>query len=123
MKSEVEKERSRVTFGVLLIAFGTVFLLGQFAQRGVLPYFHWWPGIVIAVGAAHALTARSTRTAISGGTLMLIGLWLFACVNHWYGLTFRIGWPIVLVIVGIEIILLSIFARRGAHAGEEQSHV
>ena len=60
----------------------------------------------------------------SGVSFMLMSIWFWACIYHWYGLTYRTAWPILLVIFGGEMIFASLLERLNpvAPAPEKEEH-
>src|SRR5437867_10242496 len=95
--SEMGRSRSarkRATFGVFLILVGVVFLLTRLGYLHAHMWREWWPGILMVFGFATMITPARPRHVASGLTMILIGFWFFACIDHWYGLTYRTGWPI-----------------------------
>ena len=111
MGIEPGRERKRAVFGVILIAAGIVMLLGQMGFAGLIPHLRWWPMIIFVIGAAQVLSASRARQVASGLSLMLVCLWFYACIYHWYGLTYHTAWPLLLVIFGGEMIIASVLAR------------
>lgn len=99
------KERKRVVWGVILISVGVVLLLSQLGYSGVLPDITWWPAILLVLGMAQIFAAERPKGIASGVSLMMMSVWFFACTHHWYGLTYRNGWPLLLVIFGGEMVL------------------
>ena len=110
-RMDAGRERRRIVWGVILIALGIVLLLGQLGYAGLIPPVHWWPSILFIIGAAQIFTAERPKTVASGVSLMLLSLWFFACTYHWYGLTYRTAWPLLLVIFGWEVIFASVLCR------------
>jgi len=114
--------RSRAVWGVLLIGAGVWFLL---RQLDILD-FDWrpvWPAIPIVIGVATIAAADKPKQVASGFAFILWGLWLFACNEHWYGLTYRTGWPLALVVVGLEMVLSAVLERMWpAKLKEEERH-
>src|SRR5215475_6872779 len=108
--SDGGRERRRAVWGVVLIGMGVLMLLGQLGVAGVVPHFRWWPMILFVIGAAQALSAERARHMASGLSLMVLCLWFYACIYHWYGLTYRTAWPLLLVIFGAEMIFSSLLA-------------
>ena len=111
LRIEGRRERRRVVWGVILVAVGVILLLGQLGLANVIPPLHWWPSILFVIGAAQILTAERPKAVASGLSLMLLSLWFFACIYHWYGLSYQNGWPLLLVIFGGEIVFASILGR------------
>lgn len=124
MGIEPGRDRKRVVFGVILIAVGIVMLLGQLGFAGLIPHLRWWPMIIFVIGAAQVLSASRARQVASGLSLMLVCLWFYACIYHWYGLTYHTAWPLLLVIFGGEMIFASVLARimPGPARQKEEPH-
>ncbi len=97
--------------GIVIIAIGVIFLLGNF---GVRVPAHWWavflliPAVGLLVTAIlfyrvdGALTGRAMGPLVGGILLLAMALAIF------FGLNWGLFWPIVLIAVGAAII-----ARRG----------
>ena len=114
--------RKRVVWGIVLITLGLYFLLGQL---GALEWVRWrpiWPSILIVIGLAWMLAPANRRQVASGFTFILLGFWLYACTLNWYGLTYRTGWPVLLVVFGFEMILMAVLDRLGPAKSEEEEH-
>ena len=45
---------------------------------------------------------------------LVFGVWFLACNHHWMGLTFRNSWPLVFVVMGVQIIVKALTPRRPA---------
>lgn len=107
-------------FGVMLILAGTAFLLHRV---GVLPWVvlaHWWPLVVIAMGAASIVSARSPRKLGSAVTFMLFGVYFLLSDGQYYGLNWGNSWPLALVAVGTGMVVRSIAAAIWPKADEEE---
>ncbi len=98
-------------WGAVLIAVGTVFLLDQLGVIAIEPIGHWWPAILILMGVIRLVAPESRRQLASGVTFVLLGLWFFACIRHWLGLGYHNAWPLLLVIIGAEIVLSAVLER------------
>jgi hypothetical protein len=108
-----------VTWGAVLIVIGLYLL---FAQMGLLDWVTWrpiWPSIFIVVGLIWMAVPSNPRQVGSGAFFVLLGLWFYACIQHWYGLTYRTGWPLLLVASGLDTILVAMLDRRPGPAEEE----
>lgn len=114
MAEIVERQSpKKVIWGVLLIALGIVFLLGQFDILDLHGIGRWWPAFLILFGVIRLATPENARHIASGISFILWGLWFFACIEHWYGLTYSNAWPLLLMIVGLEAIVLAILGQGG----------
>jgi hypothetical protein len=113
--------RKRAVWGILVIAAGVMLLL---VQMDIVEWRDWrefWPAILMVIGVGHMAAANRPRHVVSGIAWVLWGLWFYACIQHWFGLTYRTGWPLLLVVVGLEMVLKAAFDRLGP-AKEEARH-
>src|SRR5260370_1177787 len=87
---------SSVVFGLLIVAVGLVFLL---QNMGILRHDIWayWPVVLIIVGGARLLDARSRRAYIWGGTLVLVGLFFLLDNLGILYFNFNLLWPLLLI--------------------------
>jgi hypothetical protein len=124
MRSVLPQHRNRrhAVWGVILMAFGVVLLLEQLEVVRIRFDYPWWPAIPMLIGLVRLLTPETPRQFAEGLTWVLIGLWLFACEERWYGLTYWKGWPLLLVIWGFEMVFGAVLERL-ARPREEQRHV
>jgi cell wall-active antibiotic response 4TMS protein YvqF len=92
--------RGQAFFGIVLILGGVVLLLNQFGVLSGLVWHDLWPYVIIALGAAMAVTAGYAERVGTGVSFVGFGLWWLAAVHHWHGLTWRTSWPLALVALG-----------------------
>lgn len=116
------RDRRRAVWGVLLISIGAMLTLGQLGFAGVIPPYHWWPAILFVVGVAQMIAPERPKQFASGFSFVLMSLWFFACIEHWYGLRYRTAWPLLLVIFGGEMILVAALERSGAARKQTEEH-
>jgi hypothetical protein len=112
--------RKRVTWGAALIVIGLYLLC---AQMGLLDWVSWrpvWPAVLIIIGLIWMVTPSNPRQIGSGLFFVMLGLWFYACIQHWYGLTYRTGWPLLLVASGLDTILVAVLDRSSATHEEER---
>jgi hypothetical protein len=122
MKPERSKRR-RMAWGVVLIAVGALLLLRQLDVFDWFAWREWWPVILVTFGVVWIVAPENRNQIASGVTMVLLGLWFFACTQHWYDLTIRRAWPLLLVIFGFEIVLKAALERLGpAQVKEEERH-
>jgi hypothetical protein len=101
--------RERVVWGLLLMAGGVLFLLDQMGVVQLPPIWNWWPAIFFAIGLPKFFSPREWPNGI---TMILLGLTFFAIMEHWWGLGWSTGWPLFLVITGLEIMIKAFFVER-----------
>jgi hypothetical protein len=105
-------EGRRVWWGVILIALGLFFLLDRFGLLRIYQVWEYWPLFLILAGIGHLLWPDMRARVARGFELVLLGILFLAITRHWYGLTWHTGWPIILIIVGVSL-LLKILLERG----------
>jgi hypothetical protein len=112
--------------GLILIALGVAFLLGQQGLFGVAGVRDWWPLIVVAIGVGKLVGGGSGRRRRGGLWMVFVGLWLLANVNHYFGLDWHNSWPIMVIGGGVMMTLGALYGdscRRSARSSSEVSHV
>jgi len=88
--------------GVLLIVIGSMFMLDRMGYADLHDVLHnYWPMFLVALGISRFLRRR---TAWSGVSLIVIGLWLQATTLHWWDLTFNSSWPLLLIGFGAVMV-------------------
>lgn len=107
-----DNPRKRLFWGVSLIAAGTVFLLDRLGVLDLTQYLgpqeRWWhylPLLIALGGVISMISAHSIRRVLKGLVDVVIGLWVFACLQHLWELTFANSWPIVLIAYGVQMLL------------------
>jgi len=94
--------------GILLLALGAVFLVGQFLGGGFWSYF--WPFFVILTGAAFfvgmgAGGQRVSGLAIPGSIISMVGLILLVQNTFRQWQTWSYAWALIIVAVGIGLVI------------------
>jgi len=112
--------RKRVTWGVVLIVIG-LYLLGS--QMGLFDWISWrpiWPAVFMIVGLIWIVAPSNPRQVGSGLLFVMLGLWFYACIKHWYGLTYRTGWPLLLIASGLDTVVVALLDRASRDKEEER---
>jgi len=99
--------------GILLLALGVFFLVGQFIGRGFWSLF--WPFIIIAVGAGFFVGMRAggphvSGLAIPGSVVSMIGLILLVQNTFRQWQTWSYAWALIIVAVGIGLMIHASFS-------------
>ena len=108
-------------WGLFLIALGGLFMLERFDLMSLHSIGRYWPLILIMIGLSQ-LTERRYGSSIN---YVISGFWFLAVQLHWYGLTYRNSWPLLMVGIGAGMVVRSLSgedayhrARRRARKGE-----
>jgi hypothetical protein len=111
-------QRSRLLWGAALVALGTVFLLDRLAWIDLTQYLgpqtRWWhflPLVIALGGFIRLISARSVRQVVKGSVRIVLGVWLFACLEQLWGLSFENSWPVLLVAIGLQMLVRGWYGR------------
>jgi uncharacterized membrane protein HdeD (DUF308 family) len=104
--------RKRILWGITLIVAGVLFLLDRMDIYDVGDIWHFWPVMMSIAGLIEVLTARSMRDVTRGAMNIVIGMWLYACIEDVWGFNFANSWPILLIAFGINVFLNGIVERN-----------
>jgi len=120
-----ENPRQHLLWGLALVILGTIFLMDRLNWLDLTQYLgpqaHWWhflPLLLALGGLIRLLTASSARQVARGLVRIVVGLWLFACLEHFAGLTFENSWPVLLVAIGVQMLVRGCYGR-GTKSREE----
>ena len=97
--------RNGIFWGGILILIGTLLILDNDGFIDSAPIWHYWPFILVAFGVNKIVGFRKPKHIASGFWLIFLGLWLFASIEHIWGLAFYNSWPLVLIGWGLTIIV------------------
>ncbi|WP_332878733.1 LiaF transmembrane domain-containing protein [Massilia sp. S19_KUP03_FR1] len=112
MSPHISRRRSQTMVGVSLIILGTVFFLDQMDIVAMQDVWQYWPLMLVVGGLIRMTDPASPRDVSSGCWTMLIGLWLFANFEGWYGINFSNSWPALLIGWGITMLLRPVLHQR-----------
>ena len=94
--------------GMGVMTLGVLFLLDNLGYRAAGTVLNYWPVILIAVGAAKLVSARSVPAAIGGTLWALVGAWILSdkleVLQPAFATILRIGWPLILLALGFIIV-------------------
>lgn len=120
-----DNPRRRVLWGASLVALGTVFLLDRLAVLDLTQYLgsqtRWWhflPLLIALGGVISVVSAQSARHVLKGLGDVALGVWIFACLEHLWNLTFSNSWPIVLIVFGLQMLLRGWFGTDNTASKE-----
>jgi predicted membrane protein len=108
----------QVILGLLIVVFGLLLTADNlgFADTSHLRAF--WPLTIVAFGLAKFLQSSQTSGRVVGGLIILAGLWLTANTAFGFSIDMSEGWPVILIILGIALVLRG---RRGPNEDQVTS--
>ncbi|HXW56936.1 MAG TPA: DUF5668 domain-containing protein [Candidatus Cybelea sp.] len=114
----VNRSRSGLFLGLLIVAIGIVLLLDQ---TGIVSahyvYSFFWPAIFIFFGTEFLISSRCAGgRGLVGFLLLAFGLLLLAGALGWLNVGFHTLWPVALIIWGIWIVARVFSIDRGPTA-------
>src|ERR1039457_2042312 len=106
---------SHITGGLILVAIGVLFLLGNLHIVRGTDWISYWPVIPIVIGLVQLVDSSSSSGRIGGGVMLVVG-GLFLADNLGY-INFPIWdlWPLILIAVG----LMMVWKRAGFVTGKQ----
>jgi hypothetical protein len=110
--------RRQVLWGLVLVGLGVAFLLDQMDVFDIRSLWHYAPLLLVVVGINQTIGYPSAREFSNGLWTVFIGLWLFAVLEHLWGLTFGNSWPLFIIISGVTMAIRPIAERRFGQKGE-----
>lgn len=108
-------QKGNSIWGILLIAIGTVILLGRYIEIDLLFIFKFWPLIFLLCGSIFEISYFKNRNnpgiLVPGGILIFLGiLFSFEVLTKWNYANYT--WPIYLLAVAFGLFQLYWFDRR-----------
>lgn len=94
---------SRAVIGTVLVIVGVVFILMNLGIVGHVPFFRFWPLILVVIGINKLLQANDGHARWEGIWMLLLGAWFQLVTLHAYGMTYRNSWPLLLIVLGIYL--------------------
>lgn len=107
----------KVFFGIALIFLGCLFLLERLGYIVSPSVGHFWPFLFCIMGLNKLLFSRYTYQKFHGCLQILMGFWVFACLEQLWGWTFSLTWPMILIALGICYIGSSLFKNKQVNNG------
>lgn len=105
------RARKRLVLGLILIIAGSVFLADRLAIIDTGLVWRFWPVAIGLVGLARIVSARKLTHVVRGAFTILVAFWVYACIEHLFGWTFRTSWPIIVISYGVSIVLRGLLAN------------
>ncbi len=113
MRNESGSASVRLVFGLLIIAFGVLFLLGNMGIINPHDYIRLWPALLIVIGLMQFVRPYRRAGYLLGSLLVIVGAVMLLNRLYIIHFTFRDYWPLILIAAGVMIVLNhSIFYRK-----------
>ena len=106
------KKLSKILWGILLIAIGSIFALNAFGITDIDVFFDgWWTLFIIVPCLVGIFSEREKTGNIIG---FLIGIFLLLCCQNVlsFGLFWKLAIPAIIVIIGIKLILGAVIGEK-----------
>jgi predicted membrane protein len=107
----------QIILGLLIVAFGVILTLDNLEYVEAGRILRYWPLLLVAFGLARALSNNCTSGRVSGGIMVIIGLWLVADDLWGVPIDFERWWPMFIVAAGALIVFRAM--RGGGEKGPE----
>jgi predicted membrane protein len=104
----------QIVLGLLIVAFGVILTLDNLDYLEAGEILRYWPLLLVAFGVARLIGTDCTSSRVSGGLMIIIGLWLTADELLAMPIDFERWWPMILVGIGALIVF------RALRGGEER---
>ncbi len=102
---EAARQRKRWFGGLVLIALGSALLMDRMGVLENQLLWHFWPALIAIAGLARMVGATHPDELVRGLMTVGVAFWVYACLEHLWGWSFRTTWPLVLIGFGLSRIL------------------
>ena len=112
--------RRTLFWGLALILVGGAFFA---ARNGLVDedrLWHFWPALIALHGALAIAFATHLSHVLEGLFSIVVGFWLWACLEQLWGWTFVSTWPVVLIAAGAVMLLRGLLERDRPDATTER---
>ncbi|MDC8771301.1 LiaI-LiaF-like domain-containing protein [Roseateles albus] len=106
--------------GLILIVLGGLFFADNRGWLDLRKLQTFWPAIIGLLGLGQMLGARNTEQLCRGGLLVFVSAWLYASLEHVWGLNFYNSWPLLLIAVGLSKVITGVFHPSQAGADKDR---
>ncbi len=98
----------KLAWGVVLLVIGTLIFFDTIDLFESRPFWSYWPLLTIFIGAAGEYDALRTRKSDGSYIVLGIGVWMLAGSLELFGLSYRTGFPLAVIVAGLGVILHAI---------------
>ncbi len=107
----------QIILGLLIVAFGVILTLDNLEYLDAGNILRYWPLLLVAFGLARILGTDCTSSRVSGGIMVVVGLWLTADDLFGVPIDFARWWPMFFVAIGALIVFRAL--KGGGPRGPE----
>jgi predicted membrane protein len=101
----VRRQRSRVVFGLFIVAFGVLALLDNLNIIGGHVIQAWWPMVFVALGVMRLVQWPSAHAIVFSLGLMALGAAMTASNLGLLQFHARDWWPVLVIFVGASLVM------------------
>jgi len=112
METHFHRNRHGYVTGIMLVLAGLIFFLDGMDIIHLGRIYDLWPLILVALGIRKMIVGHSPRRFPKGSMMIFLGIWLYVCINHIWGLSFHEMWPAVLIAGGITMVWKGMYPRE-----------
>jgi hypothetical protein len=91
----------KLVFGLVLIVVGALAFIDAIDLWNPRVLWRLWPVGLILLGVASEVDAFRARRSDGGSILIGLGVWFLVATHDIFGLTYRTGFPLAVVVVGL----------------------
>ena len=113
--------RKQLMWGLVLVGVGVTVFLDRMDMIDVQQMWHYWPLLMVVFGINKMIGYPTAKHFSSGLWSVFIGLWLFAVLEHLFGLTLRNSWPFFIIACGVSMIVEPLIKQRFASNEESRN--
>ncbi|NRR30595.1 hypothetical protein HSX11_10380 [Oxalobacteraceae bacterium] len=103
---------AQIVVGILVIGLGLLLLLDNLGLLDFRYSLHFWPLVLVFFGIIKVVQSRSTASVMVGGALILFGVLLTLRAVGLIYFSFRVLWPVLMILAGVAVVYRSITGRR-----------
>lgn len=106
-----DRRRGNIVAGSILVTLGIMFLVDRMGLFQVYEIWTYWPVVFIVIGFSQFMGPGGPWRFGRGLANILLGLAFLAIFQNWSGLTWRTGWPLLLIAIGVGMVARSFMPR------------
>src|SRR5260370_26023694 len=108
---------SGMLFGGMIVALGLLMLLDNLNIIRFHDLWRYWPGIVVILGVAKVVEARTPSGRIWGGMVALVGALILLDNLEIVSFNFELLWPLLIIGFGISMLLRTMDRKKYVAGG------